>query len=109
CFSFQAEDGIRGFHVTGVQTCALPISNANLAAAPLLKSVANRMLWRLSIRLLRSIPLVMVLLSTCTAGCYRIALQNGPHDSLPQIGRASCRERGGREQGAARRQYKRRQ
>src|SRR5690606_39618547 len=22
----QAEDGIRGFHVTGVQTCALPIS-----------------------------------------------------------------------------------
>src|SRR5690606_5147002 len=22
---FQAEDGIRGFHVTGVQTCALPI------------------------------------------------------------------------------------
>src|SRR5690606_39646807 len=26
CFSFfQAEDGIRDFHVTGVQTCALPI------------------------------------------------------------------------------------
>src|SRR5690606_40052409 len=24
-FSFQAEDGIRDFHVTGVQTCALPI------------------------------------------------------------------------------------
>src|SRR5690606_40538603 len=24
CF-FQAEDGIRDFHVTGVQTCALPI------------------------------------------------------------------------------------
>src|SRR5690606_39590994 len=29
-FFFQAEDGIRDFHVTGVQTCALPI----LAAAP---------------------------------------------------------------------------
>src|SRR5690606_40751777 len=26
CFFFQAEDGIRDFHVTGVQTCALPIS-----------------------------------------------------------------------------------
>src|SRR5690606_40229913 len=26
-FFFQAEDGIRGFHVTGVQTCALPISS----------------------------------------------------------------------------------
>src|SRR5690606_40332529 len=25
-FFFQAEDGIRHFHVTGVQTCALPIS-----------------------------------------------------------------------------------
>src|SRR5690606_38920680 len=27
-FFFQAEDGIRDFHVTGVQTCALPISTA---------------------------------------------------------------------------------
>src|SRR5690606_40024850 len=27
-FFFQAEDGIRDFHVTGVQTCALPISFA---------------------------------------------------------------------------------
>src|SRR5690606_34278818 len=26
-FVFQAEDGIRDFHVTGVQTCALPIFN----------------------------------------------------------------------------------
>src|SRR5690625_647274 len=28
CFFFQAEDGIRDGHVTGVQTCALPISEA---------------------------------------------------------------------------------
>src|SRR6266511_908294 len=28
-FFFQAEDGIRDFHVTGVQTCALPISPAS--------------------------------------------------------------------------------
>src|SRR5436309_11812209 len=27
-FFFQAEDGIRDFHVTGVQTCALPIYEA---------------------------------------------------------------------------------
>src|SRR5690606_40747256 len=27
-FFFQAEDGIRDFHVTGVQTCALPISGS---------------------------------------------------------------------------------
>src|SRR6266702_5332791 len=31
-FFFQAEDGIRDGHVTGVQTCALPISRARAAA-----------------------------------------------------------------------------
>src|SRR5690606_40966565 len=30
-FFFQAEDGIRGFHVTGVQTCALPIYRGGVA------------------------------------------------------------------------------
>src|SRR5690606_40280222 len=32
-FFFQAEDGIRDFHVTGVQTCALPIYRACSRAA----------------------------------------------------------------------------
>src|SRR5690606_40397131 len=31
-FFFQAEDGIRDFHVTGVQTCALPIFSTGMAA-----------------------------------------------------------------------------
>src|SRR5690606_17403424 len=31
-FFFQAEDGIRDFHVTGVQTCALPICPTFLTA-----------------------------------------------------------------------------
>src|SRR5690606_41191743 len=31
---FQAEDGIRDFHVTGVQTCALPISSSMGTAVP---------------------------------------------------------------------------
>src|SRR5439155_6897531 len=30
CFFFQAEDGIRDGHVTGVQTCALPIFSAHV-------------------------------------------------------------------------------
>src|SRR5207253_7701262 len=30
-FFFQAEDGIRDGHVTGVQTCALPISSSSRA------------------------------------------------------------------------------
>src|SRR5207249_9659327 len=41
CFFFQAEDGIRDRNVTGVQTCALPISwpdNGNL-------DKARRLLW----------------------------------------------------------------
>src|SRR2546430_3043226 len=33
-FFFQAEDGIRDLTVTGVQTCALPISSPRRAAAP---------------------------------------------------------------------------
>src|SRR5690606_39367808 len=37
-FFLQAEDGIRDFHVTGVQTCALPIS----AARELLRMVMPR-------------------------------------------------------------------
>src|SRR5256885_6061687 len=32
CFFFQAEDGIRDYKVTGVQTCALPISQRICAA-----------------------------------------------------------------------------
>src|SRR5690606_17852541 len=35
CF-FQAEDGIRDFHVTGVQTCALPISPVLITQRPVL-------------------------------------------------------------------------
>src|SRR5690606_30928111 len=33
-FFFQAEDGIRDFHVTGVQTCALPISISRVPDCP---------------------------------------------------------------------------
>src|SRR5258706_10566219 len=34
-FFFQAEDGIRDWSVTGVQTCALPISHLGREACPL--------------------------------------------------------------------------
>src|SRR6266446_5193763 len=33
CFFFQAEDGIRDYKVTGVQTCALPICDVDEVAA----------------------------------------------------------------------------
>ena len=68
-FFFQAEDGIRDHCVTGVQTCALPISLvgivANVLAAPFGEVIA--------------LPL-----------CLSHALTS----FWPaQIGRASCRER----------------
>src|SRR5690606_974868 len=45
CFFFQAEDGIRDFHVTGVQTCALPIyrSMANMRkVAPKMQEIKEK-------------------------------------------------------------------
>src|SRR5690606_40398071 len=39
-FFFQAEDGIRDFHVTGVQTCALPISSISSGKAAVNRSNA---------------------------------------------------------------------
>src|SRR6266511_4902218 len=50
-FFFQAEDGIRDFHVTGVQTCALPISLANTTRRvrrPTLRVPALLSEWELS-------------------------------------------------------------
>src|SRR6266511_4811127 len=38
-FFFQAEDGIRDFHVTGVQTCALPIFQRHGVPAPVVHAV----------------------------------------------------------------------
>src|SRR5699024_12112763 len=38
---FQAEDGIRGRNVTGVQTCALPISKGLVAAQAFCASAAR--------------------------------------------------------------------
>src|SRR5690606_40459259 len=37
---FQAEDGIRDFHVTGVQTCALPIYVYPASTAPIANNQA---------------------------------------------------------------------
>src|SRR5690606_41123277 len=41
-FFFQAEDGIRDFHVTGVQTCALPIYHRRHRRLPRLDRARQR-------------------------------------------------------------------
>src|SRR5207302_2604156 len=40
-FFFQAEDGIRDFHVTGVQTCALPIYRVSATSDEIVTQVLD--------------------------------------------------------------------
>src|SRR5437870_13187429 len=88
-FFFQAEDGIRDGHVTGVQTCALPISNDPLPphepTSESLRRQTNR------------IPPF----EEKGSGTFS---RNGPEGASQKrylkIGRASCRERGESEVGA---------
>src|SRR5439155_7643328 len=92
-FFFQAEDGIRDGHVTGVQTCALPISpdapeleeredevvvpgvevEPELDDPPCLLEIVVRLLHRADVLDLAEL---------------------GDRLGLDEIGRASCRERG---------------
>src|SRR5204863_1900057 len=95
-----AEDGIRDLYVTGVQTCALPISLTPVRTAP-------RRGWAGL-----AAALVAVLLAACTSGPPpRVETPQPPTGTLgghldqanwadvtgwtTEIGRASCRERGG--------------
>src|SRR2546430_9553713 len=85
-FFFQAEDGIRDLTVTGVQTCALPISDARLVAA---LGRAGALSGPASTRCYsqRTCPQTSFLRSL---GCDR----RGANDvAAGEIGRASCRER----------------
>src|SRR5262249_57321658 len=85
CFFFQAEDGIRDWSVTGVQTCALPICLYHLEFQ---NTPACARAWQ-------------------DHWCFGIPDGRDAHPSdvrpglagasalwdIPQIGRASCRER----------------
>src|SRR5690625_6071512 len=87
-FFFQAEDGIRGGHVTGVQTCALPISTDLPAPAPQIVGAAATD---------RARPTR----GGSSPAARAAALTRSPDEEHPepepdleeQIGRASCRER----------------
>src|SRR2546421_7830845 len=86
-FFFQAEDGIRDLIVTGVQTCALPISGGEVAVNGILGDVA-----------------IIRARGHCNQGerdtvrsddvCRRAEEPPGSGQvALIEIGRASCRER----------------
>src|SRR5690606_39387994 len=66
-FFFQAEDGIRDFHVTGVQTCALPICDQ----AAVVGAVPDHLVSRLEAR------------------CRELAIEPPSRDRVDRIVRAA--------------------
>src|SRR5256885_3637913 len=84
-FFFQAEDGIRDYKVTGVQTCALPISSSTPMARSATPTSARATTGRPRVRSGHSSARPAARRSGI--GCVR-----GPR-CRRQIGRASCRER----------------
>src|SRR5256885_11733510 len=85
-FFFQAEDGIRDYKVTGVQTCALPISVAALLIVTV--AIAGIVIW-LEGHASRRTTMMRVLY----ADGHRGAGTQTPIQLSTEIGRASCRER----------------
>src|SRR5258706_9652106 len=85
-FFFQAEDGIRDWSVTGVQTCALPISpRREKSTACRVAPGATRQAVLFS---LRGVPRPEE-----SGGGIQIQIPALILASAKQIGRASCRER----------------
>src|SRR5207253_7689713 len=88
-FFFQAEDGIRDGHVTGVQTCALPISLDEFDGTLRVGSAYTQRTIELVKRVRARNPAVGTVIQSYL---YR--------SEKDEIGRASCRERGERWGGA---------
>src|SRR5256885_5112578 len=85
-FFFQAEDGIRDYKVTGVQTCALPICGETRRCSTRAGTSASRRLPR---------HLSMPARSARAARRRRASPEHRRSQSAcRQIGRASCRGRG---------------
>src|SRR2546430_7152901 len=85
-FFFQAEDGIRDLTVTGVQTCALPISNPAIFEKAIAESDEyDDQLGELALQKKPPMEIYERLVMN--------DIQNACDVLRPQIGRASCRER----------------
>src|SRR5690606_39929991 len=92
---FQAEDGIRDFHVTGVQTCALPIWTSEvehvLATQTLKQGRAKTMKIEVKGKAAPGITAKDIVLAII--GKTGSAGGTGHVVEFCEIGRASCRER----------------
>src|SRR5690606_40627173 len=93
-FFFQAEDGIRDFHVTGVQTCALTILDLIIA---LIGFIILSPLFFLILFLLlianRGSPFFTQLRPGKDEKIFKIIKFKTMNDKKDEIGRASCRKR----------------
>src|SRR5207248_4630542 len=94
---FQAEDGIRDRTVTGVQTCALPISEeARMTRPPFHADQVGSLLRPPELREARSAKVSPEELKEVEDRCIARAVKRQEEIGLQsiKIGRASCRERG---------------
>src|SRR5690606_40807169 len=94
-----AEDGIRDFHVTGVQTCALPIfAGERSQCAEATYSLHEHPGWSCPICQFAAANAatirVAALDSHCSFSCARSIEAIAEQTTFQEIGRASCRERG---------------
>src|SRR5256885_7139212 len=85
-FFFQAEDGIRDYKVTGVQTCALPISGAPVDAQRLIQVEHG------PADVIDQAPKAGVLKRRQREEDLVVGQEVAEHEDR-EIGRASCRER----------------
>src|SRR5207253_8564791 len=93
-----AEDGIRDGHVTGVQTCALPILMKETGCGAFKLEGGRRMAETIRFLVERGVPVMghigLTPQSINTIGSFRAQGRDeadwGP---IEEIGRASCRER----------------
>src|SRR5207247_6668584 len=97
-FFFQAEDGIRDPLVTGVQTCALPILGGGTEVQKSAQTTLSVMTSPED-----TFGLLRMMLSAIESGLdsmrLRVERRNALAAATPsKIGRASCRERGEREE-----------
>src|SRR5690606_40283915 len=92
---YQAEDGIRDFHVTGVQTCALPILiYTNPGASAPFPSARDPQYRPAAMSDQHKAKVVVVGAGPAGSATALHLAQLGVHDvTIVEIGRASCRER----------------
>src|SRR2546426_4323896 len=81
-FFFQAEDGIRDYKVTGVQTCALPISSMRVAMSASLNCTD-----------FQAVQFKLADMATRIEAARALAHRAAARKDAGEIGRAACRER----------------